>query len=342
MVGDNALCDYQAPRSLGMHALHLGGQSDGALENVADVGWLALSEGQALTSLLTDGGPVELGGVRGRLGAVKSLNDSEQGRYNLVARAYFEPQDGQALPTQVYCKRFLHPEAAHVEKLANRLYAAVGLPSCSAAVTEGPEPCLVVSSATGVKLVGPTTPELAFEIGRHAAMAYVFANGDLRPHNAVVGLESGRPSITMIDLEHFLFNLALDVDGLESPLRPQALDALSDDEWSRRVKKRVLTSWTTRRARRAFFHVEGPDCPLAHAFKEGWIAMYGRIQAAGDVACESIERRIYQEPWLVIGTRAYRRPMARRDLEDIRKRLGQDPEATYAVAFESEGPPRPF
>lgn len=333
VVGDSARNDVEVPRRLGMRALRVGETANGAgLSRVADLAWVCLSEGVGLTRLLADGDSVLLGGASGVLRGLRTLPDAEQGRYNLIAAATVElPETGASV--DVFCKRLLLPEAAYVEQFAHRLYTTVGLPSCDTGITGGPEPCLIVSKAPGSRLAGPVTPPLAFEIGRHGAAAYLFANADLRPRNAFVSYEHGRPSITMIDLEYCFFNLAFDVSGLADPLRPEALDRLPETERMQRLQRRVLTERTTRRARRSFFETEGYESELARVFREGWRAAYRRVQAEADMVCGLIEERIYREPFLIIGTRAHRRAMARVDLEDIRRRMGEDPDAALARHF---------
>ena len=190
-----------------------------------------------------------LGGRTGTLRDLRPLPDSDQGRYNLVATARVDFGDGP--PATVYCKRYLFPEGAHVEEFAHRFLRALGMPACEAAVTDGPEPCLIASRAPGRKLEDVTTAApVAAQVGRQAALAYLFANADLRPRNAFVADDGRGPALTMIDLEHCFFDLALDVTGIDDPLRPSSLDRLGDDELARRVQRRVLTPRTMKRARR--------------------------------------------------------------------------------------------
>ena len=209
--------------------------------------------------------------------------DDEQGRYNLVSRAPATPVDGRppadGAPAELFCKRFLFPEAAHVELLAHQVMAEAGLPVCQAALVEDSEPCLVVTRAPGVKFRGPVDPVLAFEVARQCAAAYVFSNADLRPRNAFVSHDGPRPVVTMIDLEHCFFNLALEVDGLEDPLRPATFDRLTREEIERRLRRRVLSERTTRRAMRTFVELDRLDSDVGLAFKAGWIAAYEAMRA---------------------------------------------------------------
>lgn len=331
MVGDSLPNDVMAPRALGMRALRVGGIGGEGLKTAALLGFVSLQPGSPLTPLLADGHRVSLGGRIGTLRRLRPLADAEQGRYNLVASGSVELGAGEV--SNVYCKRYLHPEGAYVEDFAYSLLAALGMPSCHAAVTDGPEPCLVVSSAPGTKLEGATTGPLARQVGRQAALAYLFANADLRPRNAFVSFVGDDPTITMTDLEHCFLNMALDVSGIPDPLRPESLDRLSETELSGRVVRRVLTPRTMKRARRAFLGADDPPNELEQAFKDGWMVAYREIQGQAERACAMLEERIRREPFLVVGTQAYRRAMARLDLEDIRRRLDEDAEAIYAASF---------
>ncbi len=331
MVGDSLPNDVMAPRALGMRALRVGGIGGEGLKTSALLGFVSLQPGSPLTPLLADGHRVSLGGRVGTLRGLRALADDEQGRYNLVASGSIELGAGEV--RSVYCKRYLHPEGAYVEDFAYGFLAALGMPSCHAAVTDGPEPCLVVSSAPGTKLEGATTTTLARQVGRQAAIAYLFANADLRPRNAFVSFVGDDPTITMTDLEHCFLNMALDVSGIPDPLRPECLDRLSKAELSGRVARRVLTPRTMKRARRAFFGKDDLPNQLERAFKDGWMLAFREVQGKAERACGMLAERIRREPYLVIGTQAYRRAMARVDLEDIRGRLDQDAETVYDASF---------
>ncbi len=336
VVGDSLKNDVEAPRRLGFRALRVGDPASGdGLPDVSSLGWMDLDAPGAPRPLVREGDPVRLGERTGVLRAIRPLADAEQGRYNLVARARLEHADGRAPSGEdVFVKRLLFPEGAHVEELAHRLHAAVGLPSCRAAVLDqAAEPILVVSKAEGVKFEGQVDPPLAYELGRHSAVAYLFANADLRPRNAFLAWTGGGPRVTMVDLEHCFFNIALDVAGLEDPRRPQAIDGLPPDEQARRMKKKVLTEKATHRARKSFFDTEGFETDLARAFRRGWVDQYRAVQADGPRILALVEERLYQEPYLIIGTQSYRRAMARMDVEDMGQRLAQDPEAIFEPCF---------
>jgi hypothetical protein len=190
----------------------------------------------------------------------------------------------------------------------------------------------VASRAPGEKLSGEVTPELAREVGRHGALAYLFANADLRPRNAFVADKDGRPLMTMIDLEHCLFNLALDVSGLDDPMRPQTIDGLAEEERQARLITRVLSPRATRRARRSFFD-DGLDSERGRSFADGWCDTYHHVQRHTDIVCDLMAERLARPPYLIIGTLAHRRAFANVDLADIRQRLGEDPMAALRSAF---------
>ncbi|MCU0240996.1 MAG: HAD family hydrolase [Vicinamibacteria bacterium] len=332
MVGDAPGNDVAVPRRLGMRArLITAAPSADRHMTAADAGWLAFDGPRAGEPLIADGERVRLGEVLGRLWRLRPVRDEIQGRYNLVAAAEFEDDQGRLRP--VFVKRFLFPEAAHVEEFAHRLNSAVSLPSCEAGVTRGEEPCLVTTPAAGSKLNVEITPRIAFGIGQQGALAYIFANADLRPRNAFLDESGERARLTMIDLEHCFFNLAYEVAGLIDPYRPQAIDDLDPQERAARLRTSVLTPRATRRARRSFFDTDSLDSPLALAFKEGWLDAYARVRGARNVVADMIGERVYREPYLIIGTQAHRRAMARVDLADILARVDEDPIRAWVAAF---------
>jgi HAD superfamily hydrolase (TIGR01549 family) len=340
VIGDSLANDVETPRALGMRALHVGNGTDGRPQ-LGDLAWRLLDGDRPEAPLL---GEIAFAGPRLRVRQLEPVADGEQGRYNLVARAAVErarpaagaPTAGDA-PGEVFVKRFLFPEAAHVELFAHEVMAAAGVPVCQAALVEGEEPCLAVTRAPGAKFQGPVDPPLAFEVARQCAAAYVFSNADLRPRNAFVAHASAGPRVTMIDLEHCFFNLALDVAGLADPLQPATFDGLDADEITRRLRRRVLSERTTRRAMRTFVELERLDSDVGDAFRRGWISAYETMRERRGRLCELMLARVYRAPYLIIGTQAYRRAMARLDVEDIQQRLGQDPEQIFPLLAAVKG-----
>jgi hypothetical protein len=344
MVGNSWQNDVRAAVSLGMKALHVNGLSSReSISSVKDIGWMDLSGRAAPEPLLSSGRELSLFNSNVIFREITPLGDTAQGRHNLVALArvaLHEP--GRTLPGNgaVFCKRFVYPEAAYVEEFAHQLMAEVGLPSCDAVVPSGPEPCLVVTEAPGKKFDGGVDPALAYELGRHCAVAYLLANADLRPRNTFVELNGPRPLVTMVDLEHCFFNLALDPTGLDDPLHPETLDRLSQDEVAGRIRRQVLTERTTRRAMKTFLEIESAESAIGRSFKDGWVAAFERVRNDWDRIAGLMEERLHREPFLIIGTRSYRRAMAQIDIHDMKKRVVKDPEAIFPslAAFKrSEG-----
>jgi putative hydrolase of the HAD superfamily len=331
VVGDSLANDVMAPRRLGMRSLHVASNGEGAIGEISELGWVALDGDATGQRMLVQ---ACLGETRLVLGRPAAVPDDEQGRYNLVSRVSATPLDAHSAahasaPRELFCKRFLFPEAAHVELFAHQVIAETGLPVCQAALGDGPEPCLVVTRAPGAKFDGCVDPVLAHEVARQCAAAYVFSNADLRPRNAFVSHDGPRPVVTMIDLEHCFFNLALDVEGLADPLDPATFDRLSGEEVARRLKRRVLSERTTRRAMRTFVELDSLDTEIARAFKAGWIAAWQAIRARRERLREMMLDRVYREPYLIIGTHAYRRAMARLDVAEVLQRLDEDPEDIF-------------
>lgn len=333
VVGDSLPNDVAAPRALGMKSLRVGPDAEQHLRETGLFGFVALEPGSQMATLLGDGDRLALGGgPTGTLRDLRLLPDDKQGHYNLVARARLEYDDGTSEP--VYCKRYMFPEGAHVEEFAHHFLAALDIPCCRVALASGPEPCLVASEAPGTKMEGATTSRaVAEQVGSQAAVAYLFANADLRPRNGFVSEGAGGTAITMIDLEHCFFNLALDAGGVEDPLRPETFDRMSAGELKERLKRSVLTPRTMKRARRAFFGTDDLAPELERAFRAGWLATYRRLQGQAARALGLLDARVHRPPYLIIGTQAYRRAMAQVDIDEIRRRLGENADDVYEASF---------
>jgi HAD superfamily hydrolase (TIGR01549 family) len=330
-VGDSLLNDVVAPREFGMHVVHVGSNSEGfaSIEQVSDLGWMALHVGDETTRLLSIGSRVRLGEHELRITKIEPVPDDQQGRYNLVYRT--ECVDDEGEKHVVFCKRFLLPESAHVEELAYHVHETIGLSSCRAQVVEGLEPFLVISCAPGTKFSGTLTPEIAYEIGRHHVFAYLFSNADMRPRNAFLDTAGGAAALTMVDLEHCFFNLALEASALEGADDPHTIDSLSAEELAVRGGKTVLSERAMRRARKTFIDTESAGPELVDAFRRGFTDLFREVQEKREELRSILMERVYRKPYLIIGTHAYRRAMAKIDVDDILSRLDKPAEEAYRM-----------
>jgi FMN phosphatase YigB (HAD superfamily) len=328
-VGDSAVNDVAAPAALGMRTAGVGAAgaaADVALGSAAETALLDL-EGD-LSPLAAAGHALLLPGGAGSLSGLPPVPDDEQGRYNVIFAGDVE---GSEPARRIYIKRFLLPQTAELEAFAYRLQRATGFEACEAAVLPGAEPLLAVTEAPGRKLGGEVgDPGLAYEAGRHFAFGFLFSNADLRPRNTFADRPGGRARLTVVDLEHCLFNLALATEGLAEPLAPETFDRMGADEIAARLRHRVLSPKTSSRARRTFLPDAARGTPLGRAFDEGFLAFCAEQRAQAGVLLEMIAGRLAAEPHLVIGTQSYRRAMARLDLEDIAERLRLEPHKSLA------------
>jgi HAD superfamily hydrolase (TIGR01509 family) len=327
-VGDSLANDVEAPSALGLRTVgvKVAGRN-GTVSSAALLGLWDLSK-PSPTPLVAEGGDLAALGQRLRVERLAPVEDDEQGRYNLVFAA------GVAGPPhRLYLKRFLFPETAHVEEFAYRLQAETGLSACRAGLVDGAEPILAVSEAPGRKWAGELSPPIAWELGKHIAFALLFSNADVRPRNAFLDESDGRCVVTLVDLEHCFFNLAIDTEGLAEPLRPETFDRMAPDELRSRRKKQVLTQRATGRARRSFFGDTPKGSEIDRAFHEGFYDYHRRQKERTDHLCDLLWRRVHEEPPLVIGTHGYRRALATVDVEDIRTRLVREPEELLGWAW---------
>lgn len=331
MVGDSAANDVDAPAALGLRTVgvKIAGR-DGTVLSAAALGLWDLSR-LPLAPLVAEGSEMTAFGERLRVEHLSPVEDDEQGRYNLVFAA--DAADAAGRARRLFLKRFLFPETAEVEAFAYRLQAVTGLPACRADLVHGPEPLLVVSEAPGRKFAGDLGPAIAYELGRHFVFALLFANADIRPRNAFLDEAGGRSVVTLVDLEHCFFNLAIDTDGLADPFRPETFDGMAPEELRARRKKEVLTRRATSRARRSFFADTPKGSEVDRAFRDGFLDFYRRQRARSDDLCQLLWQRIHEEPPLVIGTHGYRRALANVDVEDVRERIRRDPEEAFEWAW---------
>jgi putative hydrolase of the HAD superfamily len=334
MVGDSPRNDVQGARAAGLRALLVGNRGGKeAIPEIASLGLLRLTGSAPLEALLAAGNQLHHGPRRGTIHSIAVLPEEEQGRYNLVFKVRLIAAgvpDEPSLAGNWFAKRYLHAESAHVEQLAHRVLAVLGFSACDCFVVDNGEPLLMAAPAPGEKYDGRLDPDIAAELARHMVFAYIFANADMRPRNAFLSYAGGRPTVTMVDLEHCFLNLALDIAGLPDPLEPTAIDQLGDQRLRALVKKSVLTQRTLRRARGEFFAVEDAPAEILASYRKGFLTAYREIQARAEPCLRMIRERVYEEPYLVVGTRSYRRAMAALDVDSIRDRLDEDPEAVLA------------
>ena len=333
MVGDSLANDVNAPAALGMQTLRIAGSARAAeTPGFPALAWLTGLEEGRLGTLLEPGHRLSLGELEGLVDRVELLPDGQQGRYNLVARV--EVSWDRGFTERVFVKRFRHPEAIRIEAFVRPLLGEVGIDTNRVMVLEGHEPLLVAREVTGEKLDDATPdPELAFEIGRHGASAYLFANADLRPRNAFLKRLGGRPLLTMVDYEYSLFDRALDLSDLPERYDPRALGRRPEAELLARGTRRVVTRATIQRTRRAFFDHRAVGDAALDAFRAGWTEVHRAAQAAAGRLEERLLRRLAEEPPLIVGTEAYRRAFLPLDVRDLLDRVATDPETACGFCF---------
>lgn len=334
MIGDSPATDVDGPAAIGMPALRLGPPGRGAsVERFEDLAWVADLGAGDFRPLAAPGRRVRLGELDGTLERVDLLSDDIQGRYNLVARVVVLWDEGWR--EEAYLKRYRHPEAVAIEEIARALLAEVGIETNRVAVQDGLEPLLLARAVTGEKLVAgaPPDPDLAFEIGRHGASAYLFANADLRPRNAFLTRQGGRPRLTMVDYEYTLFDRALDLSDLAERCDPEALARRPESELLARGSRRVVTRAAIQRTRRAFFDHRLVSAESLAAFRAGWQEVHRAAQSAAARIEELLHERLTRRPPLVIGTESYRRAFLPLDIADLRERIAGDPAAACDLCF---------
>ncbi|MEO8197389.1 MAG: HAD family hydrolase, partial [Thermoanaerobaculia bacterium] len=332
MIGDSLANDVHAPRALGMFALRTGGTGPGTVARFEDLAWAeGLERGESLP-LAAPGRRVRLGGLEGSVIAVRLLADSLQGRYNLVARAAVQWDEGWS--EELYLKRFRHPEAAWIEAIARPLHAELGIETNRVEVQPGAETLLLSRAVTGEKLTaGVPGPELAFEIGRHGASALLLANADLRPRNAFLTRQGGAERLTMVDYEYTLFDRALDLSGLAGRFDPRWLARYSDAELALRGERRVVSRGAIQRTRRAFLDPRTASPAAIVAFREGWREVHQQARAGVSRIEELLRARLAIDPPLVVGTESYRRAFVPLDIADLKERIALEPDAACDLCF---------
>jgi HAD superfamily hydrolase (TIGR01509 family) len=340
MLGDSLANDVLAPRELGLRALRIGAVATGSdaaepAQGVArfeDLAWAAGLEDGRAKALAAPGRRVRLGGLEGELTAIRLLPDSEQGRYNLVARVDVRWDEGWS--EELYLKRYRHPEAAWIEQIARPLHAELGIETNRVDVQPGVESLLLSRAVTGTKLGADIPgPELAFEIGRHGASALLLANADLRPRNAFLTDQGGRPQLTMVDYEYTLFDRALDLSDLPGRFDPRWLARLSDEELRQRGERRVVSKGAIQRTRRAFIDPRTASPAAMAAFRDGWREVHERARAAAGRIEELLRARLAVDPPLVVGTESYRRAFLPLDIADLKERIALAPDAACELCF---------
>lgn len=333
-VGDSRVNDYEAPRALGMRAILL--RDPAAMSHtpssISQLAWADLAGSDSRPgSLLHVGMEVHAFGNTVTVREIENLPDAEQGRYNLVARIRVANEHGEE--QELFCKRYLLPESAYVEETAYEVMRLLGLADVRAHILDGPEPLLLMTRAGGEAWEEVDLDEAAIEeLGTQCAAAYLIGNADLRPRNTLVDKDGPSVRLNVIDFEHCFFDRALDVSGVDDPRRPEAIDVLARGS-SDRTRRRALSSAATRRCRRSFLPVDNLDSEVVRPFRQGWKRVFERAKASAADISSLLISRVYSSPPLIIGTQAYRRAMARVDVDDILDRIARDPDEALAHAY---------
>lgn len=316
VVGDSEAADAAAAR-YGFPVALVGKD----LPSAAHVGWLALAGSDPKTFLV---GPGSLFSARDGSWEVVSLEplpDTSQGRYNLVAEA--KARQGKTVVSW-YVKRFWVANAAFVDCLARELAEDLGLAVPQAVVLQGSEPILISRKAPGEPYQGEVDADTSFDLGSHLAFAYAFANADIRPRNAFVYQEGNRRRLALIDFEHCFLNLAIPPEKLPEAGSPQSLAGLTLSQAQALATRQVITPKTIVRARNEFFPFREASESVKRAMAEGFAHCWQYMQREKERLLGKLEQRLFQEPWLPVGTWRFRRFLAPFDVEEMGRRLSQD------------------
>jgi hypothetical protein len=333
MIGDSVTNDVLGAEAIGMRGLLIGSAADRpALASFDQLAWLPLDSDAPSAPLIAVGDAVRLGDRAGIVRSLEVLGDGIQGRYNLVGAAGVEWPDGTV--ERLYVKRFRHPEAVWVEECMHAVLGLVGVATCQVAVVPGAEPLLLSVAAAGTKMdIVIPEPDLVFEIGRHGASAYLFANADLRPRNSFLSRAGGRVQLTMVDYEYSLFSPALDLSAEPGRFDPHALARLGDEQLVARIERRVVSPGAIKRTRRAFFDARIASPDVLAAFRAGWHDVHQAARRSATAIADLLYERGAREPYLVIGTEAYRRAFLPLDVRDILGRIAGDPDEACSGAL---------
>ncbi|MGY0714708.1 HAD family hydrolase [Azospirillum argentinense] len=324
-VGDSYTVDVVMPEQLGMRAIHIS-RSRRHKRTVPSIGNIGLFDLEWGAAFIWDDVEAVLCNEFGAesISECELIRDSNLGKHNLMYRVEVQVNGRVQV---FYLKRYLYPEAARLESLVYRLAHTVGLQRIrSALVHHQHSMSLIVEEAKGKRLTVPvnTLPGGLYELGRHAAFAYVFADADFRPRNSFFHEYNGKVIIEMIDFEHALF-----FRTNESAQARSALLVHEGAENDFAAIKSPITAKTMRRALREFIGSKNIESLADGDFRYGFFHQYNSIKKH----IARIEANFYEyfreESNIIIGTRNYKRALNKEDVASILRRVGDCPEKIF-------------
>ncbi|WP_067515191.1 HAD family hydrolase [Endozoicomonas ascidiicola] len=310
-VGDDVKNDYDAPKTLGMSAVHIGdGRRDKYVRNLCELVWMGLSG----TPLLQVGKQYCIDSRLFTITDIDLLSEEELGRYNIVARV--NGYDSNSLPMQWYVKRYIDPSSSYIEETSHRIMSMIGAAAPRAYILEGEEPLLFTSPAKGsIWEDGDYCIDVAEQVGVQAAAAYILANADWRPRNTFI--QKSTSKVTSIDLEHCLFDRVLDTQVQVENVR--SINNLGISTWAY-TKTRVLSYSAIKRAIKCFTKTDNRDTPEFKLFLKGWDKTFKQAINNRQLIIDILKNRMGFQ-CLVIGTKSHRRSFANIDLHDFTERI---------------------
>lgn len=323
-IGDSVINDYEEPINVGMQAILIRKErsyaATSSIESIDELAWLDLR--LKTKKVIYPNKKIIVNNTRSVLKHIEILPEEQSGRYNITATGVLASGNSS---NHIYIKRFATHNTAPVEKLAYDVYELMGLSCCHAKVISGKDPILITSAVSGSHWQDEDIASLAYEFGKHAAMAYIIAYADFRPRNTLVQSRHGKRFLQVIDLEHCFFSLALDTFGLSDVMNPETFNRLDASTFEQIKKKHVLSPKHMRRAVHSFLPATGFSGQNTDDYQEGWLHTYQTARRNLSELRDMLLSRIAQKPALVIGTRGYRRAMAVLDVDEITMRIHEDP-----------------
>lgn len=316
VVGDSAAADGAA-RRLAFPVLLVGSWE---LPSFFHLGWYSWDRGE-LRRLLFEGQSLPFPPGSWTVKSMEPVVEGREGRYNLLARVIANSGTEEKL---FFCKRFWDPLAAYVDRLARSLARMLDLPVAEADVVSDTEPLLLSPKVPGVPYQRSLDEQLSFDLGGHCAFAYVFANADIRPRNALVATDrEGRKRLVLIDFEHCFLNLALPPEVVADVEAKGGWAELTLNQARGLAVRQVINPKTILRARNEFFVFREAPKAIREALGDGFARCWRRMQSQQDQLFGRIRAALEDGPPLRVGTWRFRRPLAAFDVEEMEQRLRQ-------------------
>lgn len=332
-IGDSYRIDVKTPVSIGMQAIHVSPSNlhHNNIKSVSELGLLVFDKKKVID--IRDHFSDENNKKLFKCIDFK-LPDSIRCKYNLLYSCKCLVND---VYKKFFLKRYSNESLATIEKLAYDIAFITNLQKIEPIIVKVKnESFLLIPFIDGVPYNKGITlsNDILFQLGRHVAFAFIFANTDFHPRNTIISYQENKYTFNSIDLEYCFLNCDYKMENDSLRYDAKKLDLLLRSK-SEKIKERpIITNKTVTRFINNFINLKELTTNQIQSFYDGINQYYESTKHKDNEIMALLYGAINRNNSLIIGFSKTKRAFTEYDIECIKNRIHASPEQIYKMIDE--------